>query len=170
MAPEVTIRGAGRRDLDDLAQLERERFPVDAFDRATLERLLEGHTTVLVAEAGSLFAGSAVMLWRRGSRVGRLYSIAVSERSQGLGIGRRLLEACEREARRHDCTRISLEVRAANERAVDLYVRNGYRVTEDLPGYYEDGADGVRRCRESGSWSPYPTTSRPPSSPAARPP
>jgi ribosomal protein S18 acetylase RimI-like enzyme len=148
MAPEVTIRTAGRRDLDDLVRLEQERFPVDAFDRATLERLLAGHTTVLVAEAGGRFAGSAVMLWRRGSRVGRLYSIAVSERSQGLGIGRRLLEACEREARRHDCTRISLEVRAANERAVDLYVRNGYRVTEDLPGYYEDGADGVRMVKE----------------------
>jgi ribosomal protein S18 acetylase RimI-like enzyme len=148
MPPEVTIRPAGRRDLDDLARLEQERFPVDAFDRPTLERLLAGHTTVLVAETGGRFTGSAIMLWRRGSRVGRLYSIAVPERAQGLGIGRRLLEACEREARRRDCTRVSLEVRAANERAIDLYARNGYRITEQLPGYYQDGADGVRMVKE----------------------
>lgn len=145
----VSIRPAGRRDLPDLERLERERFEVDAFDPPTLRRLLlEANSTVLVAEADGGFAGSAILLWRKGSRVGRLYSIAVSERAQGRGIARRLLEACEQEARRRDCTRVSLEVRRSNQRAIELYLKNGYLETELLRGYYEDGADGIRMVKD----------------------
>ena len=36
---------------------------------------------------------------------------------------------------------VDLQVSVANERAQRLYVRHGFRITQTLPQYYEDGID-----------------------------
>jgi len=100
----------------------------------------------VLAERDGVVIGSANALLRRGSRVIRLYTLAVDPAARGLGLASRLvaelLAACPRR-----CKVFSLEVRTANP-ARALYERWGLRVVADLPGYYRDGAPGVRMRAE----------------------
>lgn len=96
----------------------------------------------VLAERDGVVIGSANALLRRGSRVIRLYTLAVDPAARGLGLAGRLvaelLAVCPRR-----CDVFSLEVRADNP-ARALYERWGFKVVADLPGYYRDGAPGVR--------------------------
>lgn len=96
----------------------------------------------MLAERDGVVIGSANALLRRSSRVVRLYTLAVDPAARGLGLAGRLvvelLAACPPR-----CRVFSLEVRADNP-ARALYERWGLRVVGDLPGYYRDGAAGVR--------------------------
>jgi ribosomal protein S18 acetylase RimI-like enzyme len=140
-----TIRRATLQDLDALEQLEREVFLADAFRRSQLRYLLtRGHATIVVAQEAGQVLGAAIMLWRRGTTVGRLYSIATAPAAQGRGVGGRLLQACEEEASQRGCKAVGLEVRTDNRQARTFYERRGYGVIENLPGYYAEGADGLR--------------------------
>lgn len=140
-----TLREAEPEDLEALMRLEEQSFSSDRFSRAQYERLLESREgTTLVVEVVGEIAGSAIVLWRRGYRGARLYSIAVAPDHRGEGLGRMLLEAAEQAALRHGCSRMSLEVRKDNEAAIELYRTAGYRHSREIPGYYEDGADAVR--------------------------
>jgi len=61
----------------------------------------------------------------------------------GNGAGRALVEGLKRAAKRHGCAKISLEVSAANARALSFYERAGARVVGRRPKFYYDGADAV---------------------------
>lgn len=62
-----------------------------------------------------------------GFEVGKM---AVDETAQGLGLGRRLLEACQAAARQAGAPRLYLETNAAQTHAIALYLRFGF---VDLP-------------------------------------
>ncbi|MEO8670351.1 MAG: GNAT family N-acetyltransferase [Tahibacter sp.] len=143
--PPFQIRPARDAELDALASLENRVFDYDRLSRRQYRRHLHSSTArVLVARHDGGLMGSAVLFFRRGSRVGRLYSLAVAETARGLGLGRRLLAASEAEARRRSCDRLRLEVRADNTAAARLYESAGYSRCMHLPRYYDNGADGWR--------------------------
>ena len=52
--------------------------------------------------------------------------MGVSAAYRGQGIGRQLLSACLAKARSNGITRVELEVRADNERAIKLYESMGF--------------------------------------------
>ncbi|TGS30887.1 N-acetyltransferase, partial [bacterium M00.F.Ca.ET.180.01.1.1] len=85
-----------------------------------------------------------VVLFRKGSGVARLYSIAVGPFFGRLGIGRLLLAAAEEAAFEHDRLLLRLEVREDNDRAIRVYEQAGYRTLSREPDYYEDGAPALR--------------------------
>ena len=58
-----------------------------------------------------------MILYRSGSRIARLYSIAVAEPWRGRGLSRQLLEVGENGARRRGCHWMQLEVRDDNATA-----------------------------------------------------
>ena len=75
-------------------------------------------------------------------------TIAVAPRSQGSGLGARLLQALLDEAARRGQGRVLLEVRADNQRALALYERFGFRRTAVRHGYYQpSGRDAVVMVR-----------------------
>lgn len=84
------------------------------------------------------------MLYRRGARVGRIYSLAVAPAARGRGLALDLLAAAEADAMARGCDRARLEVRGTNAPAIALYGRAGYRVIERIPAYYADGGDALR--------------------------
>ncbi len=47
-----------------------------------------------------------------------------------------------------DCRIVCCEVRADNQPSRALLARNGYSEAEPLPGYYDDGADGIRMVKQ----------------------
>jgi ribosomal protein S18 acetylase RimI-like enzyme len=87
--------------------------------------------------------GSMVVLFRVGTRVARIYSLAVRVNARGRGIGRRMLARAENEARRRGCTRLRLEARLDNTPAIRLYENMGFVDVKVTPGYYEDGAHAM---------------------------
>ena len=140
----VRVRRAELSDLDDLVALEQATFDSDRISRAQFRRHLDSDTArVLVASANHRrFLGTAMVFFRKGSRVARLYSIASLPEARGKGVGTALIEAAEAAARQRRCQSLRLEVRTDNRSAIRLYEQLGYdRVGPVKQGFYEDGAD-----------------------------
>jgi ribosomal protein S18 acetylase RimI-like enzyme len=160
--PKLEIREARAVDIDALAQLETRIFSSDRLSRRSLAALTKSRSaSVLVAFDAERLLGYAVVLTRRGTRVARLYSIAVDER--GRGVGKELLAAAEAEARARGAERISLEVRPDNPEAARFYERAGYEPFGRRPDFYEDGmaADLYARDLGTGASSRNPATLTP---------
>lgn len=141
----IVLRPPRRSDLDRLVEIENAAFAGDRLSRRALRHLMMSESAaLLVAEAEGGIAGCAVVLFRKGTKRARLYSIAVDPARSGQGIGTRLLDAAEAEARSRGRAVMGLEVRADNAVAIGLYERAGYRLVQRKHGYYEDGEDGLK--------------------------
>ena len=142
----VRVRRAEMSDLDNLVLLEDQSFDSDRLTRAQYRRHLDSDSAlVLVASANHRnFLGTAVVFFRKGSRVARLYSIASKPETRGKGVGAALLDAIEAAARQRRCHAVRLEVRDDNAGAVRLYERHGYRHIGHYPHYYQDGSHAWR--------------------------
>ena len=143
------IRAARAADLDAVAALEAACFTCDAQSRRSLRHLLtRAHADFLVCVLDVAIVADVVVLYRRASRVARLYSIAVSDAARGRGIAAALLAAAEARALVQGCTLMRAEARASNHASRALFARAGYRETTPLCDYYQGpGArreDGVR--------------------------
>jgi len=93
---------------------------------------------------GTRLLGYALLLFRRRSRVARIYSLVVDAGQRGRGLGRELLADAEVLARRRGARVLRLEVRDDNAAARALYGAAGYREIARRAGYYEDGMDALR--------------------------
>lgn len=142
----VRVRRAASSDLDDLAALEERTFDTDRLSRAQYRRHLESDSAqVLVASANHRnFLGTAVLFFRKGSGVARLYSLATQPEARGKGVGSALLEAAVHTAKRRGCRALRLEVRTDNPVAISLYERQGFQRIGSYARYYQDGADAWR--------------------------
>lgn len=141
----VPIRPATEADLAALVALEQQAFRGDRMSRAQYRRhLRSAGASVLVATAAGDLLGSALVFFRRGSTLARLYSIATAPAARGRGLGARLLAAAEAAARARGCRALRLEVRVDNPAAIGLYERAGYRRIGAYADYYDDGADAWR--------------------------
>ena len=139
------IRDARLGDIDGLLRLETQCFSSDRLTRRSFRHLLvNANAATIVAVSKRAIQGYATLLFRKASRVGRLYSFAVSPHHRGRGLAKQLMRTVEREARAHDCRRVVLEVRVGNRPARRLYDRFGYRCVTRKRGFYEDGADALR--------------------------
>jgi [ribosomal protein S18]-alanine N-acetyltransferase len=144
-AAAVSIRPARLSDLDELLKIEHAAFTTDHLSpRQYRKHLASTSAIVLVAVDTNGLLGKAVLFFRHGSEVARLYSIAVSDRARGRGVGAALLAAVEKAAAGRGCDRLRLEVRQDNVSAIRLYERLGYRRFGARSGYYEDGGDAWR--------------------------
>jgi len=74
---------------------------------------------------------------------GRVFSIAVREAYQGLGIGTQLMKSVIDVFHRKKIKNIVLEVRRHNIRAIRFYQRLGFVVTGIEIGYYSDYEDAI---------------------------
>ena len=144
-ATQSIIRQATSDDWNALCALEERGFSKDRFSPEQWRYLLtRAHATAFVVEADGRLCGAAILLWRKGCGIARLYSIVVDPDCRGQGLGKRLFETCVSVATEHNCKRIHLEVRADNHSAIQFYEDRGFQVIESLRGYYEDGMNGLR--------------------------
>ena len=139
------IRPARDSDLDAIVALEAAVFSGDRLSRRSLRAFIRSpRRPLIVARCDGELAGYALVALREGSRIARLYSIAVQPSFGRRGIGRALLRACEIYAQRHGRQTLRLEVRADNGAAIALYERLDYRRFGRLEDYYDDGAAALR--------------------------
>lgn len=141
----LLMRAAETADVTELATLEQATFDSDRLSRRSFRRLVSvPSATLLVARADRVLAGYALVFFRAGSTVARLYSIAVDARYRGRGVAGQLMAAAEAAARARGCERFRLEVRVDNAAAIRLYERLGFAMSDRIGGYYEDGGDALR--------------------------
>jgi [ribosomal protein S18]-alanine N-acetyltransferase len=157
----TVVRTAKIRDIAELVRIEQTCFDGDRLTRRSFMRLIRrGSAAVFVAVIAGRVCAYAIALFRRNSRVARVYSIAVDPRCVGAGLGRRLMTAVEKEGRIRNCNRVQLEVRSNNARAISLYERLGFLRFETCEGYYADGCDAHRYVKRLTSTSlPVETSS-----------
>ena len=89
-------------------------------------------------EAGTL-VGAAVLALMVDH--GELCNLMVPPRYLGKRVGRKLLERCLEVARHRQLTRVFLEVRHSNHRAIRFYRRNGFQIVSRRKSYYRDPAE-----------------------------
>ena len=139
------IRDARLADLDALVALEDSCFEIDRFNRRQFRYMItRAQGRLLVDERRGTLIGYAQVLFRRGTSLARLYSIAVDPRARGKGAGRDLLEAAERAASEAGCAYLRLEVRRDNVESIRLYRNAGFRKLGEVGDYYEDGMEALR--------------------------
>ncbi len=144
--PAVKFRRGRLSDLDALLAFEREFFGADhQISRRGFRRfIVSSNCTLIVAEADRRVAGCALVLYRRNSKLARLYTIAVGLGFQRRGYARRLLIAAETGAKRRGCRAIRLEVREDDAGAIALYESSGYRPFGRRRRYYDGRIDALR--------------------------
>ncbi len=125
---EVVIRPCRRQDLpalDWFGLFARQRPLI----RSMFRRHRQGKSIMLVVEANGAVSGQAWVDLDRypGRPVAVLWALRVLPCLQKLGIGSRLVAACEEEARRRGYRVMELAIDADNPGALRLYHRLGYR-------------------------------------------
>jgi ribosomal protein S18 acetylase RimI-like enzyme len=145
MPASFSIRPASVDDLRALHALENRVFATDRISQRQFRYLLtKGHAITLIAEQNALLLGYVLVLLRRSTSLGRLYSIAVAPEGQGRGVGSALLDAAEQQAIAAGVLYMRSEVRVDNQASISLFERAGYRPFGAYRDYYEDHADALR--------------------------
>jgi ribosomal protein S18 acetylase RimI-like enzyme len=137
------VRRALPSDAGALLDLEANFPDADRISRRSLHRLLKSPTADCLVAQKEQVSGAAVMLYRKGSKRARLYSVSVSPATSGQGIGALILSACNDAAKARNCDHIRLEVRQSNIRAISLYERSGFCVIGEKLSYYDDGENAL---------------------------
>jgi len=140
-AGQVVIQPAGWRDLNAVRSLEKVCFPKDAWPLLDLVGVLTLPNVVrLKAELEGALIGFIAGDVRPAEKIAWIATIGVLPEHRQRGIGKALLQACERQL---GVPRVRLCVRAANQEAIQLYLNEGYRKTEIWAKYYQDGEDAL---------------------------
>lgn len=139
------VREVCADDLDALLALENTAFESDRLSRRSFARWIRGENRVfLVLECDGVLLGYGLVLLHKGTRLARLYSIALDPKTRGQGLAQKLMHALEAGAVEEDRLFMRLEVSKPNAAAIKLYERLGYSVFGELPKYYEDDTDALR--------------------------
>lgn len=151
-APEgYVVRRLDAADVAELMPLEAELFPLDRWDERMMREELSHpewrqywgvavepsgagqeagqDTAALIAYAGLQYS----------PHIADVQTIGVVPEHSGRGVARYLMWLMESRARDWGATHMMLEVRASNERAIELYQRNGFEEIARRRGYYPGG-------------------------------
>jgi len=141
----VSFRAAVLDDVDALYALEQECFDSDRLNKRSFRRWIQtDHGELWVAACQAKIVGYGLLWCHRGTRLARLYSLAVAPTLRRQGIGGRLLKLLEAIAARQGRLFMRLEVAKDNHPAIELYRHQDYRVFGEYVNYYEDHGDALR--------------------------
>ncbi|WP_296057290.1 peptidase C39 family protein [uncultured Amphritea sp.] len=141
----VTFRRASPDDLDTLEQIENRCFEGDRLNRRSLRNWIKApHGEFIVALKQDRVVGYGLVWCHKGTRLARLYSLALLPDMRGSGTAARLMRELESATAGRGYLFMRLEVAKSNASAVALYRRSGYRVFGEYHDYYEDHSDALR--------------------------
>lgn len=134
-------RRARRDDLDVLLEIERRSFAVP-WTRGEMEEEFDlPYSRPWVAEREGRVVAFGIHWLIAGES--QLADVAVHPDYQRRGLGRSMMEKLMDESRALGMSKMTLEVRADNESAIDLYQKLGFVETCRRPRYYEDRHEAV---------------------------
>lgn len=145
MIKNCIIRPVRESDLPQLLKLEATCFETDRLSRRSfLHWFKSTRRLFLVVERNTELFGYGLVILYKGTRLARLYSLAVQPDFRRQGIGRDLLEHLEELAAAKGRLAMRLEVNRINRPAIALYESSGYRVFGLYADYYENHNDALR--------------------------
>ncbi|OAI24718.1 MULTISPECIES: GNAT family N-acetyltransferase/peptidase C39 family protein [Methylomonas] len=141
----TVIRPALPTDLEALVALENASFATDKLSRRSFRHWLTNeHRALLVGEFEHRVAGYILIIYHPGTRLARIYSLAVAPELRGHGIAKALMTAGEQAARDDGRLYLRLEVSVDNAAAIKLYEALGYQRFGVYRDYYQDHKDALR--------------------------
>lgn len=141
----VSFRKPTSADLNDLVALEQACFSADRLSRRSFSYWLKNPNCVfLLAVSDKELLGYALTIIHRGTRLARLYSIAVKPSARGHRLAEQLLSRSEQSACDLGRIYMRLEVSTSNRAAIQIYEKLGYKTFGIYQNYYEDHADAMR--------------------------
>lgn len=151
-APELIVREASLADLDALTALEARCFTLDRLSRRSFRHMLtRARAKTLVCEYQERLVGYVMLLFRRGTPLARIYSIARDPDCRGWGIGDLLVAAAEACALENGGFLLRLEVRKDNAASIAMFSKLGYQPFGKYIAYYEDAHDALRLQKYLGT-------------------
>jgi Acetyltransferases len=144
LAPGRTLRLATLADLEGIMRLERYCFsPWLAFGHLRWKKLLNRSEVWLVLQGEQVLA-YLCLVPHRGWHSLNVHALAVHWQVRQQGIASLLLAFAVERARALDLPRLRLEVEEENERALRLYLQQGFVLQRSLPHYYGLERHGYR--------------------------
>lgn len=139
------IRPAQLTDLEELVALENSSFDTDRLSRRSFKHwITTDHRALLVAEIGSSIVGYILIIYHPGTRLARIYSIAVASQLRGMGIAKILMTSGEEAANEDGRLYLRLEVSVDNIAAIKLYESLGFQKFGVYRDYYQNHKDALR--------------------------
>lgn len=137
----VEILPAERRDVKDIALLEKQTFSSPWSENAVLEGM-EHNTVFFKAVADGKFIGYIGVT--SVANEGYINNIAVKEDCRNAGVGSLLLDRAVTFAKAESLRFLSLEVRKSNAAAISLYEKLGFTAEGERKGFYDNPKeDGI---------------------------
>lgn len=130
---QLRIRRMGEVDLDEVHEVERCAYEYP-WSRGIFEDCLRVPYECEVLEENGRIVGYSVM--SLAADEAHLLNLCLAPEVHGRGLGRLLLDHVVGVAEARGARVIFLEVRPSNQRAVQLYLRAGFRRLGVRPGYY----------------------------------
>lgn len=136
LPPGIRVRPLHREDIDAVVAIESEAFTTP-WQASTFESLLgrDGIELLVMTDAEVGVIGYAV-LWVILDQ-GELANLALTTNRRGGGLGAHLLRHVLTRARTRGVEKLFLEVRASNQRAIELYRSFGFEDVGIRRGYYD---------------------------------
>ncbi len=142
------IQLANASEIDAIFEIEQKCFPEKvAYSKRQLEYLiLNANSDCLVEKQDGIIRAFLIVTYRQGSLTCNIETIDVDPAFKNKGIGLKLMEAAEIEAKRRGMRWSQLEVSEGNDVALKLYKKAGYTLKERIEGYYKFEHNGTRNA------------------------
>lgn len=141
----VKIRQVEKSDEAALLALEKASFEIDRLSKRRMRHWINAANCLfLVATRNDNLVGYCLILMHTGTRLARLYSIAVDKSSRRLGLGQDLLHEAEERASQQGRLYMRLEVAQNNIAAIRLYKKMAYVAFDTIENYYVDHQNALR--------------------------
>ncbi len=149
-APPLTLRRAAIRDVRDIQSIDRDSYPTPWSKELTVAQVTDPARMHLVAERSNVVVGHGGLIFL-GDQA-HIATIAVGFGARRQGVADALMVALITHAGEQGFEEVTLEVRASNQPAINLYDRHGFAVLGRRPGYYADnGEDALIMTTTTGS-------------------
>ena len=148
-SPEIAIFPMTPSDLDGVLEVEKLSFLTPWSRHSFASELMQTYTVYLVARAGEQVVafGGMYVIWEDA----HVTNVAVHPLLRGRGLGERLMHELIARANARGAKRMTLEVRASNATAQNLYRKLGFITQAGAvrKGYYTDtGEDAIVMWKE----------------------
>lgn len=141
---ELVIEPLRRRHIFDVMAIEEHAYPKPWPEKVFLTEIdmgRRGERTYLAARIGTKLLGYGGLMYALDDA--HVTNIAVAPESRRTGVGRRLLAELFWIAIERGCTSMTLEVRASNAGAQEMYRRFGFGPAGVRQRYYENTEDAI---------------------------
>ncbi len=133
-APNIILRNMSPAELLAVRELELLVQPDDPWSLTIFSDCLRVGYPAWVLMAEDVLVGFSILMFAAGEA--HLLNIAIQPTWQGQGLAKRLVRAMMDFSQQKGCTRIYLEVRPSNTRAIKLYEHLGFQYDGVRPDYY----------------------------------